>query len=287
MSVVTRFAPSPSGLLHLGHAYSALRAHDFAREMGGRFLLRIEDIDFNRCKPAFEPLILEDLEWLGISWEEPVRRQSQHIADYEEVVSQLDRMGLIYPCFCTRKEILAEIERSGGAPHGKEGPVYPGTCRPLELEERQQRIEGGQSYALRLDLDACLERVEMDSLGWNDIEQGPQRPDRMTWDEIGDVVLVRKDIGTSYHIAVVCDDALQGVSHVVRGLDLLDSTPIHRLLQALLELPHPEYLHHSLIRDEQGKRLAKRDESFSLVSMRDQGITPAEIRQRLQLPTLE
>lgn len=284
MSVVTRFAPSPSGLLHLGHAYSALRAHDFARETGGRFLLRIEDIDFNRCKREFEPQILDDLEWLGISWEKPVRRQSEHLGDYEKIVNRLDQMGLLYPCFCTRREILLEIERSGGAPHGKEGPVYPGTCRSLGVEERQQRIEEGQGHALRLDLGASLERVEMEALGWSDIEQGEQQPDRTTWEEIGDVVLVRKDIGTSYHIAVVGDDALQGITHVIRGLDLLDSTPIHRLLQALLGLPHPDYLHHALVRDEQGKRLAKRDESCSLVSLREGGVTPAEVRQRLQLP---
>lgn len=281
MSVVTRFAPSPSGRLHLGHAFSALQAWEFAQKNDGEFILRIEDIDFNRCKPEFESLLKEDLEWLGLKWQEPTRRQSDFMADFHEAADRLKEMGLLYPCFCTRKEILAEIERAGAAPHGSEGPVYPGTCRKLNSEERSQRIEAGKDHAWRLDLNAALEKVGK-PIVWNDRDKGEIEVKESDWEQLGDVVLVRKDIGTSYHVAVVIDDALQGVTHIIRGKDLYESTHIHALLHELLELPKPIYHHHGLIVDESGKRLAKRDESETLAALREKGEKPEEIIDRLK-----
>ena len=274
---VTRFAPSPSGLLHLGHAFSALFSGEAARETGGRFLLRIEDVDFTRCRPEFEAGILEDLEWLGLEWETPVRRQSEHLAEYREVAEGLLARGLLYPCFCTRKDIQREIERAGAAPHGVEGPLYPGTCRDLSADEREENIAAGVSFALRLDLGRALAEIGTE-LTWHDRGAGDQKaqPERL-----GDVVLARKDVGTSYHLAVVWDDALQGITRVTRGLDLFEATHLHRVLQALLGLPEPEYHHHELILDETGKRLAKRDESETLRSLRESGVTANAIRERL------
>lgn len=282
MSIVTRFAPSPSGRLHLGHAYSALRAWDFAQQQEGNFLLRIEDIDFNRCKAEFEDLLKTDLAWLGLRWSEPTRRQSEHLDYYQSIAHRLETDGFLYPCFCTRKEILAEIARAGAAPHGSEGPAYPGTCRHLSEDERTHRIKSGRDYAMRLDLAAALDKVGR-SLTWSDLENGEIPIAEKDWAELGDVVLVRKDIQTSYHLAVVADDFLQGVTHIIRGRDLFESTHIHVLLQHLLDMPQPIYLHHELVTDQTGKRLAKRDESETLAALRESGVSPAEIRERLGL----
>lgn len=275
-AVVTRFAPSPTGLLHSGHAYSALFAFETAKRNGGRFVLRIEDIDFTRCRREFEDAIVEDLAWLGIAWETPFRRQSDHLLEYVKVAEQLRVRGLLYPCFCTRKDIQREIEAAGAAPHGPEGPLYPGLCRSLSEDERQSRIAGGESFAMRLDLNRALAETGGD-LEWTDLERGPQKAQP---EILGDVVLVRKDIGCSYHLAVVIDDALQGISRITRGEDLFEATHLQRLLQALLSLPTPEYHHHRLMRDSNGKRLAKRLEADSLRSLRLQGVSAQAIRER-------
>ena len=248
-AVVTRFAPSPTGLLHLGHAYSALVAWRAAREAGGRYLLRLEDIDQTRCRPEFAAAILEDLAWLGLDWDGEVRVQSEHFADYDAALDRLDVAGVIYPCFCTRAAIAAEIARAGAAPHGDDGPLYPGTCRHLSTEERLGRIASGASFALRLDVAHALARsgrLEWGEEGHGMIVAEPER--------LGDVVLARKDVPTSYHLAVTFDDALQGVTLVTRGADLFTATHIHRLLQALLGLPTPHYRHHALLTDASGRR---------------------------------
>ncbi len=278
--MITRFAPSPTGLLHPGHAFSALSAWQVFCESGDadkRFLLRIEDIDFNRCREEYETKLLEDLEWLGIRWETPVRRQSEHLSEYQQVAEDLRERELVYPCFCTRKDVLREIERAGGAPHGSEGPVYPGTCRRLSQDEQQSKIDRGVSYALRLDLEKSLAEIGRD-LTWEDLAAGTiaAKPELL-----GDAVVVRKDIGTSYHLAVVFDDAQQGVTHITRGLDLFESTHLHRVLQEILGYDEPVYFHHDLIRDEAGKRLAKRDESETLQSWRESGLSAADVRSRL------
>ncbi len=267
---VTRFAPSPTGYLHLGHAYSAI----LASEAGDRFLLRIEDIDGGRCRPEFEAAIFEDLEWLGLEWEKPVRRQSDHFDDYRVALDRLSGNGLIYPCFCTRTDIRREIERAGGAPQGPDGPVYPGICRALSGDERESRAAAGESYALRLDVETACERTGR--LTWIDRDRGEieARPARF-----GDVVLARKDAPTSYHLAVTLDDALQGVTLVTRGVDLAPATDIHRLLQALLDLPVPDWKHHSLMTGPDGKRYAKRDRSLTLRSLREAGRTADDIRR--------
>ena len=273
----TRFAPSPTGLLHAGHAYSAVFAFEAARRAGGRFVVRIEDIDFTRCRREFEQSLLEDLAWLGVEWELPVRRQSEHLAEYMAVADGLKSRGLLYPCFCTRKDILREIESAGGAPHTSEDPLYPGLCRNLSEDERQTRIAAGESFAMRLHLDRAVAEAGND-LNWFDHAKGLQRARP---ELLGDVVLVRKDIGCSYHLAVVVDDALQGITRVTRGEDLFEATHLQRLLQALLGLPTQEYHHHRLICDITGKRLAKRDEAETLRSLRDRGESPAGIRERL------
>ena len=272
--VVTRFAPSPTGLLHLGHAHAALFAWVCARGVGGRFLLRVEDIDRARCRPEFTDAILEDLAWLGLDWDGPVRRQSRHFADYRGSLDRLEAAGLIYPCFCTRAEIQAEIARAGAAPHGSEGPLYPGTCRGLSEAERRARIAAGESYALRLDMDRAAARAG--PLEWEDSEAGRVAADPLSH---GDVVLARKDTPASYHLAVTVDDALQGVSLVTRGRDLFGATHVHRLLQALLDLPTPRYWHHRLLTDSSGKRYAKRDRSLTLRALREAGKTRAEVRE--------
>ena len=271
--VVTRFAPSPTGYLHLGHAYAALFAEQLARRANGRFILRIEDIDVGRCKTEFEKAIYEDLEWLGLEWESPVRRQSDHLPKYAEALAQLDQLELIYPCFCTRGEIKAEIERAGGAPHGPEGPVYPGTCKNLSKREQELRITRGDLHALRLDVTKAL--AHSGPLTWHDQLTGEQ-PAKI--DEFGDVILARKDTPTSYHLSVTVDDAAQGITLVTRGEDLSDSTGIHRLLQALLGYQVPEYRHHMILTDAQGKRFAKRDQSINLRTLRDDGKSPKEIK---------
>ncbi len=277
LMLTTRFAPSPTGHLHAGHAYSALFGFEAARKSGGRFLLRIEDIDFTRCRPEFEQAIYEDLTWLGIEWELPVRRQSEHLKEYSAAAEHLRNRGLLYPCFCTRKDIQKEIEAAGGAPHGLEGPAYPGTCRSLSDDERQSRIIGGESYALRLDVEQAVAEVG-DHIEWFDVGRGLQRVEPQ---KLGDVVLVRKDIGCSYHLAVVVDDALQEVTRVTRGEDLFEATHLQRILQALLGLKSPEYHHHALMCDFHGRRLAKRDDAETLRSLRQRGVSVGEILERL------
>lgn len=274
---VTRFAPSPTGHLHKGHAYAALRAWNFAREHDGRFLLRIEDIDFTRCSAENTEQIFEDLAWLGIKWEEPVRIQSEHLDELESCAATLQKEGFLYPCFCTRKDIEREIERAGQAPHGSEGPIYPGTCRHLSADEVASRMNTGESYALRLDLEKAKSRIGRE-LVWEDSRHGQQKAKP---ELLGDAVLVRKDIGTSYHLAVVHDDGLQGITDVVRGDDLFESTHLHRILQELLGLPAPNYHHHALLTDESGHRLAKRDNAITLKSLREAGVSASQLKQEL------
>lgn len=275
-AVVTRFAPSPTGLLHLGHAYSALFAADLARRAGGRFLLRVEDIDRQRCRAEFEQAVYEDLSWLGLSWEEPVLRQSEHMSRYAEALNRLRDGGLLYPCFCTRKDIRDEIAAAPTAPHqGPEGPHYPGTCRNLSPEEAAKREVEGVPFALRLDMARALAAAGGPLL-WHDAEHGPvtARPEGF-----GDVVLARKDVPASYHLSVTVDDALQGVTLISRGEDLRPATDIHRLLQALLGLPTPHYRHHPLLTDETGQRLAKRDRSSTIRALRESGASPEDVRR--------
>jgi glutamyl-Q tRNA(Asp) synthetase len=272
-AIVTRFAPSPTGRLHLGHAYSALFAEAAARQSDGRFLLRIEDIDPARCRPEFEQGIFEDLAWLGLQWETPVRRQSDHFGDYRAALERLESAGFLYPCFCSRKEIQAEIARAVAAPHGPEGPLYPGTCRALSACERRRRIAEGRPYALRLDVAASLARTG--PLTWQDIDRGVILAEPQS---LGDVVLGRRDAPASYHLAVSLDDDLQGVNLVTRGEDLLAATHVHRLLQSLLDLATPVYRHHRLLTNDKGERLAKRDGAMTLAALRQAGHTPAEVR---------
>lgn len=268
---VTRFAPSPSGRLHLGHAYSALFASAAAEN--GRFLLRIEDIDLSRCRPEFEEGIYEDLAWLGLDWEMPVRRQSDHFDEYHAALTKLDEIGVIYPCFCTRKDILREVENAGQAPHGPDGVLYPGTCRSLSPAERRDLVAAGEPHALRLDMAGAV--AATGPLTFHDRDR---RIIEVDGPSCGDVVLARKDTPTSYHLAVTVDDAVQGVTLVTRGADLLHATHIHRILQALLGLPEPEYHHHGLLTGEDGKRFAKRDRSLTLQALRDAGHSPAAVR---------
>jgi glutamyl-Q tRNA(Asp) synthetase len=272
-SPTTRFAPSPTGHLHLGHAYSALFAFAAARHAGGRFLLRIEDIDTARCRPEFIATLEEDLAWLGLTWETPVRRQSEHFADYHAALARLEALGVLYPCFCTRAEIAREIERAGSAPHGPDGPLYPGTCRALPAEDSLRRRAAGHPFALRLDMDKA--RALAGPLLWRDRDAGlvTAQPELF-----GDVVLARKDVPASYHLAVTVDDAGQGVTLVTRGADLFPATHVHRLLQALLGLPTPDYHHHRLLTDASGRRLAKRDRAATLRSLREAGYVAAEVR---------
>ncbi|QAZ67835.1 tRNA glutamyl-Q(34) synthetase GluQRS [Solidesulfovibrio carbinolicus] len=267
--IVTRFAPSPTGLLHLGHAYSALAAHEAASKAGGRFLLRIEDIDPGRCKPEFSLALMEDLRWLGLTWEEPVRFQSQHMADYTAALGRLQAMGLVYPCFCTRSEIQA---LAAPQENDVEGPVYPGACRHL-AETARAALAADRPCVWRLDMArACAQAGD---LVWHDARRGEVRADPARF---GDVVLARKDVPTSYHLSVVVDDAQQGVSLVTRGEDLFAATDVHRLLQALLSLPTPRYRHHTLMRDASGRRYAKRDKALTLRALRQAGKTPQDVR---------
>lgn len=275
----TRFAPSPTGLLHLGHAYSALHAASFVDRSGGdRFLVRIEDIDRTRCRPEFEAAILDDLAWLGLAWEQPVRRQSDQMNDYRTALDRLDDMGLLYKCFHSRKE----LDDALSAPHhrpmmGPDGPAVTGTDALMPAAERARREATGEPYALRLRMAEAVRRTG--PLTWSDRSHGEQaaRPELF-----GDVVLARKDVATSYHLAVTVDDALQGVTLVTRGEDLFQATHVHRLLQALLDLPVPDYAHHLLLVDpETGRRFAKRDRSLTLKALRDGGVTAAEIRKRV------
>jgi glutamyl-Q tRNA(Asp) synthetase len=286
---VFRFAPSPNGYLHLGHAYSALLNFDSARASGGRFLLRIEDIDTARCKPEFEAAIYQDLAWLGLTWETPVRRQSRHLADYRAAVETLSAQGLVYPSFESRTEIaklVAEREANAPWPCDPDGaPLYPGTAKLLSSDERLRLLQSGAPYALRLDMAAACARAG--ALHWIEHGKGPGgetgtvsiRPE--AW---GDVILARKETPTSYHLSVVIDDALQGVSEVVRGEDLFWSTSVHRLLQRLLGLPPPSYRHHRLILDGEGRKLSKSSEATGLRELRAGGATPADIRRLVGLP---
>jgi glutamyl-Q tRNA(Asp) synthetase len=289
MPPVFRFAPSPNGTLHLGHAYSALLNFDLARASGGRFLLRIEDIDPTRCRPEFEAAIYEDLSWLGIAWETPVRRQSEHLGEYRRALDQLAGLGLVYPSFESRAEIarlVAEREARGVWPRDPDGaPLYPGHARQLAPEERMRRIESGAPYALRLDMEAAVARAG--ALSWAELGEGPDgetgaiaaRP--QAW---GDVILARKETPTSYHLSVVLDDALQGVTEVVRGQDLFHATSVHALLQRLLDLPAPSYRHHRLIRDSAGHKLSKSTGATGLRELREAGANLAGIRARTGIP---
>ncbi len=277
MPPTTRFAPSPTGFLHVGHAFSALTAWRRARDAGGRFLLRLEDIDAARCRPEFAAAILEDLRWLGLDWDSPVRRQSEHYSDYRAVLDALASRELLYPCFCTRADIAREIAAAASAPHGPDGPLYPGTCRRLTDAERAARIASGVPYALRLDVDRALSAVS----GPLAFEEDGEGVIPCTPKMFGDVVLARKDVPASYHLCVTHDDALQGVTLVTRGADLKPATHLHRLLQALLGWPAPRYAHHRLLTDAHGRRLAKRDFAATLGDLRARGVTAAELRARI------
>jgi glutamyl-Q tRNA(Asp) synthetase len=289
MPSVFRFAPSPNGLLHLGHAYSALLNFDLARQRGGRLLLRIEDIDATRCRPEFETAIIEDLAWLGIEWEAPVRRQSEHFSLYRAAVRRLADQGLVYPAFESRAEIarlVAQQDASGAWPRDPDGaPVYPGLAKSLPAEERARLVESGAPYALRFDMAAAYRHVG--DVSWSEQGAGPggetgtvqARP--QAW---GDVVLARKETPTSYHLSVVIDDALQGVTDVVRGEDLFWATSVHRVLQQLLDLPRPAYCHHPLMRDPAGQKLAKSTQATGLRELRAGGLTPPDIRRLVGLP---
>jgi glutamyl-Q tRNA(Asp) synthetase len=281
---VWRFAPSPNGYLHLGHAYSALRNFDGARAAGGRFLLRIEDIDQGRSRPEFEQAIFEDLEWLGLEWEGPVRRQSDHFSDYALAVERLDAMGLVFPCFCTRSDVAGEVAAQADWPRDPDGaPLYPGTCRALDEATRRKHLMAGHNAAMRLDMAEAGARFDH-MLGWREHFEGDDfrevRAEPQIW---GDVVIARRDVPASYHIAVVVDDALQGVTDVARGMDLFYATSVHRLLQELLDLPAPAYRHHELILDAEGKKLSKSKGAETLRDLRAKGATPADVRRLVGL----
>lgn len=282
MTFTTRFAPSPTGPLHLGHAYSALLAHDMAQARRGRFLLRIEDIDQSRARPAWERQIYEDLSWLGLDWPQPVMRQSDRLARYRAALEQLTAMGLTYPCRCNR----ADIEAAAGAPQegvpqfGPDGRIYPGTCRSRPMAGRTPQD------VVRLNMEKAISAVELRGFS----ESGPEfngthelDPEQLL-SAVGDIILVRRNMGSSYHLSVVVDDADQCITHAVRGADLFEATQIHVLLQALLGLPTPEYHHHRLIRDEAGKRLAKRDDARAIAKYRAEGARPQDIREMVGLP---
>ena len=273
--IVTRFAPSPTGYLHLGHAFSALFAEHAARAERGRFLLRIEDIDQTRCRPAYEAAIIEDLAWLGLNWDGPIRRQSDHFEDYRAALGRLDGLGVTYPCFCSRKDIAA----AQTAPHGP-GAIYPGTCRNLSPAERSARMAAGQAYAVRLDVGAAQSITG--PLSWRDRLAGIviARPELE-----GDPVIARRDSPTSYHLSVTVDDHLQGVTLVTRGEDLFAATHVHRLLQALLGFDQPDYWHHALLTNADGERLSKRDGAVAIRALRAHGKTAGEVLAMTGLPT--
>ncbi len=281
---VFRFAPSPNGYLHLGHAYSALLNYDMAQQAGGRLLVRIEDIDPTRCRPEYEIAIRQDLEWLGILFERPVRRQSEYFSDYRAALMRLEEEHLLFTSFETRNEIAKLVAARGPDwPHDPDGsPLYPGDARTMSSEDRMQRIARGVPYALRLDLAAAIKRANK-KLFWVETNEGAAREIEAQPEQWGDVVLGRKETPASYHLACVLDDALQGVTHVVRGMDLYDSTSIHRLLQEVLGLPAPSYHHHKLVLDEDGKKLAKRTRSTTLRDLRAQGWNAKDVRKRVGL----
>jgi glutamyl-Q tRNA(Asp) synthetase len=266
---LTRFAPSPTGYLHLGHAASAW----FAYEQGTNFILRIEDIDTTRCKPEFCDAILDDLTWLGLTWPTPVRKQSQHLDDYKKTLQILTDRGLTYPCFCTRKDIDDEIKRSPSAPHGPDGYLYPGTCKNISESNQLDNIAQGKNYAIRLHMAKAIQQTG--PLRWLDHQKGWQDA---TPHILGDVVLARKDTPASYHLCVTHDDALQNINLVTRGDDLFHATHLHRLLQELLNYPVPNYHHHPLLTDADGKRFAKRDKSLTIREIRNKGFSAAQLR---------
>jgi glutamyl-Q tRNA(Asp) synthetase len=266
--IITRFAPSPTGLLHLGHAYSAMLVYNSVLNSSGIFHLRIEDIDPGRCRIEYEKAIKEDLHWLGISWQQQVRRQSEHMADYANALENLQKKNLLYPCFCTRKD----IKKLPASKPGPDGPIYPGICRDLNPAKRREFIESGKPFAMRLDMQKATELVGQ--LTWSDSEAG----EIVATPEIfGDVVLARKETPTSYHLAVTVDDHIQRVNLVIRGQDLFQATHIHRLLQELLGLDVPDYQHHRLLLDSNGKKFAKREQSLSLEELRLGGATPEQV----------
>ncbi|MFH3479043.1 tRNA glutamyl-Q(34) synthetase GluQRS [Xanthobacter variabilis] len=289
---VCRFAPSPNGRLHLGHAFSALLNESAARKARGTFLLRIEDIDTTRCRPQYESGILEDLAWLSIVPDAPFRRQSEHFADYAAALGRLEDMGLVYPAFESRGDILRAVrarEEESGRAHPRDpdgGPLFPFARATIPDEERAARRAAGEPFVLRLDMARALSRLDT-PLSWLEARGAPDGPleemfaDPSAW---GDVILARRDVPTSYHLSVVVDDAAQGISHVIRGMDLFHATSVHRLLQHLLRLPPPVYHHHRLILDESGRKLSKSNDAVSLASLREAGVTPDEIRRRLDLP---
>jgi glutamyl-Q tRNA(Asp) synthetase len=288
MVFATRFAPSPTGPLHLGHAYSALLAHDLAQQAGGRFLLRIEDIDQSRARPEWEAQIYDDLAWLGLTWEEPVLRQSDHLPRYRAALAKLWDDGLLYPCTCRRKDIENALSapQEGVPTHGPDGLIYPGTCREMGTSGLGEQMP--ENAVLRLNMGKALARTG--TLYFTEEGTGPngetgQIP--LPADQIlaatGDIIVARKDMGTSYHLSVVVDDAVQGITHVTRGQDLFEATQIHCVLQDLLGLPRPIYHHHRLIRDDQGKRLAKRDDARAIATYRDEGLSPADLRRMIGL----
>ncbi len=277
MPVVTRFAPSPSGPLHVGHLLAALQARRLADAHGGRCLLRVEDIDSRAQHAEYLALMHEDLAWLGLCFDGEVMVQTRRFEVYRAVLEQLRQQGLLYPCFCTRTEIKAQVAEMGRAPHATLGYLYPGTCRHLPPEVVEEKLAAGVPHTWRLD----MQRVQ-DAIGcptWHDMRRGTQRCEPTAY---GDVVLARKDFPASYHLAVVVDDAAQGVTHVTRGADLFEATHIHRALQGVLGLPVPLYCHHALLRDNAGKRLAKRDGARSIASLRESGLTPQQVLESLQ-----
>ncbi|WP_324754587.1 tRNA glutamyl-Q(34) synthetase GluQRS [Roseovarius sp. Pro17] len=291
MTFITRFAPSPTGPLHLGHAYSALLAHDMAQARGGTFLLRIEDIDQSRCRTEWEARILDDLAWLGLNWPTPIMRQSDRLPEYRDALLTLWQRGLLYPCSCTRRDIAASASApQEGAPlTGPDGIVYPGTCRP-PLGSHPLGTSP-EDIALRLDMRAASQTLGNTPLTFNETGAGPDEEAGIittSWghviQRIGDIVLARPAMGTSYHLSVVLDDAAQDITMVTRGADLFEATAIHVILQRLLNLPTPNYHHHRLIRDDAGKRLAKRDDARAIAKYRADGATPADVRRLVGLP---
>lgn len=270
--MITRFAPSPTGYLHLGHALSAVTGWTAARAENGTFLVRIDDLDESRCRPDYEAALIEDLTWLGLDWPRPMRRQSAHLADYAAATARLRALDVLYPCFCSRTEIRAEVVRLQSAPQGPDGPLYPGTCRGLTDAERASRIADGAPHSWRLDVERAAARTG--PLRWHDRLAGWQtaRPETL-----GDVMIARRDLVAGYHLSVVVDDDAQGVTVVTRGADLFPSTHVHRLLQALLEIEVPDHLHHRLVTDAQGQRLAKRADSVAIRAFRAAGRTPTEV----------
>lgn len=275
MQLRTRFAPSPSGLLHVGNAFSALRCAQWADTNDADLLLRIEDIDYTRCRPEFDEAMLEDLRWLGLNWPEPVRRQQQQRHEYRQAIEKLHASGLIYPCFCTRRTIQQEWRRMGSAPHANDPAIsYPGICRSLARDEQERRMQK-EPFAWRLNVERALQSLDK-PLTWLD-EAGRSQPVRIDHD----IVVGRKDIDFSYHLAVVIDDAAQGITHVIRGEDLLDSAGIHSLLQGLLDCPKPIYIHHPLLCCPDGERLAKRNQATTLRSLREMGVCPQKLQAYL------